>query len=171
MTRVSARRSVRGQGLAEYALIIALAALVTIIAIGLVSLAVQRGFGVVGGALGAKKGQGEGGGQTLVIDTDQLPRCGYLPSQNSTGLYAQFYSSVDPSQVLVSTDTGIMGSVDHAAGSETETCSPSSPCLLAVIQMLKINAHDDSVCPHSIVVQTTTPGGPTVLYPVETRDW
>src|SRR5258708_6511423 len=87
------RRYQSGQGLTEYAIIIALVALVAIVALGLISLAARRGLGIVGGALGAN--HEERGSTYIWFESNQPPQCGYLPSQDATGLYVQFYTNIN----------------------------------------------------------------------------
>lgn len=144
-----------GQGLVEYALLLGLVAVVAIVAIGLVSVAVQRNYGIVGAVLGAKKEQ------PGVLSFIYFPRCGHIPGQG-TGLYAEIITNVPMSDLTVSTDTGFITMLTPMAGGYK--IQPN------FTQYQDIN--DLSLCPHGLVVQTSQAyGGATALYPVMIQSW
>jgi Flp pilus assembly pilin Flp len=77
--KLRCKRSAVGQGLGEYALILALVAIAVIVIVGLLGQAVQRGYGVIGAVLGAKQ---EVAG-VLEFSSGALPRCGRAPGQGT----------------------------------------------------------------------------------------
>ncbi len=157
------RQLQRGQGLAEYAIVILLVAIVAVLVLGLLGLAVTRVYGLIGGALGSKKEADT----HIYFDPDQLPRCGIYGGH--TILYGQLYVigiSSNPAEVrsavTVSTDTTF-----------TIDLNENNPSIgLWNIQKDFGAVSDDGLCPRSIVVQTSKEyGGETLFYPVEIRDW
>jgi Flp pilus assembly pilin Flp len=89
------KRSYRGQGLAEYALIIALVAIV-VVAIGLVlGLAVQRGFGLVTGAL---NNTSSNSGSLMITNSV----CGTVPGQ--TGMRVHGLTNIPLDQLQMETN-------------------------------------------------------------------
>ncbi len=159
----------RGQGLVEYALVLALVALVAILAIGLLGLANARGYGVVAGALGAQRAKdvSPNGDWYLYFDPDQLPRCGRL--DNDTVLFGKFYSDVEPKYLTVSTDNGF---VTTGIDLDTEAGVHVGADVYDYTNHLSIGTPDNTKCPHSLVMQSDKAhGGLIIVYPVEIRDW
>src|SRR5689334_20680410 len=92
------RRSHPGQGLPEYAIVIALVALVCIVILGIVGLAATRNYGLVAGALGAKKEVQ--GSQNYAYFDNNPPQCGLNPHTGSLQFYAQFFSDITDASEL-----------------------------------------------------------------------
>ena len=136
-------RGERGQGLAEYALTIALVALVVIVAAFAIGLAVQRVYGVVAGALGVK--HDTHGTHTLVIES---ANCFASTSANQTGLW-----------VTGTTDenfSDLTGSTEQAVGTGVNGQSyPIEPNAGGFLwrPLLATNKADTSLCPTSVVIQ------------------
>ncbi len=155
------KRHQRGQGLPEYAFLIALVAIVAAIALGIVGLAASRLYGILGGAIGAKNSGVTVGSDFIYFDPSQLPRCGAY--SGTVQLYGQLW--VNPglpvSEIQISTDQSFAISLN-----------PNSTPNLYNIQQTISTGTDNSVCPHSIVVQTSKAfGGNTLFFPIEIRDW
>lgn len=154
VTKLGSRQ--RGQGLVEYALVLVLVAVVVIVAIGLVGLAIARGYGVLAAVLGAKKEV------TGVLTFSYPPRCGYLPG-TGTGLYAEITTDIPLSDLTVSTDTGFITTLTPIAGGYK-----IQPILTPPGQ----DIDDTSLCPHGLVVQASQAyGATTALYPVTIQSW
>ncbi len=158
-----------GQGLVEYALAIAVVAVVALVAVGLIGWAANRLFGIAGGAFGAKKNDTNTGVMFYAyFETNQLPQCGYVPppyaNPGVTQLYTKIHVSpnIPISEVTISTDYGFIAqdtvNLDH--GDEWN------------MQPVLATGSDDTLCPHSIVMQTSPQyGGITAGYPVLVKDW
>src|SRR5258706_9426789 len=159
MSKFKAANTQSGQGLIEYALILALVALVSIAVLVLVSLATQRAMGLACGALGCKKEVRTA--QNYVYFDDSKPRCGVASGQ--LVLYAQFFTDITTvGDWSGTTDTGIPlefhGNVSPPAGIGKLDISNTLPA--------------GSTCPVSIVLQSSPArGGLTVAYPVIHHDW
>jgi Flp pilus assembly pilin Flp len=161
------RKSRKGQGLVEYAVIIALVAIVCVIILGLVGLAVTRNYGLIAGALGAKKDVK--GAQNYVrfdLDTNP-PKCGTILSGGHAGqrkFYAQFNSDFDftnDNSFTAATDTGLIPLIitNHPPyGTDAWTINNT--------------LNPDDPCPTSVVIQLPkSKGGGTAAYPVLHEDW
>jgi Flp pilus assembly pilin Flp len=155
------RKSQKGQGLTEYAIIIALVAIVCVIILGLVGLAVNRNYGLVAGALGAKKEIRSA--QYYVYFDNNPPQCGFIGGTSTRGFYAQFFSDIlNPNEFTIATDTGFVPTlIDNSGG------GPG-------IGNWKIQMPlpDGMPCPTSLVIQTPkAKGGDTVAYTVLQKDF
>jgi Flp pilus assembly pilin Flp len=137
------RHRAHGQGLTEYALILAVVALVVIVIVGLVGLAVQRSYGVVGGALGTKyNAQGQ---HSIDIVTAQ---CIALQSANLTGLWVIGNTNEDIANLTGSTNQAVGTGMDGAS-SPVEANGPNG---FKFHPLLSYTA-DLSICPISVVIQ------------------
>lgn len=145
------KRLRRGQGLVEYAIIIALVALVVIVIITLVGFATKRGFGVIAGALGATHNETTGTGTHIEI-TDA--HCWTYVGLNQTGVYVRGLSNLDPSLLTGSTDTGWF-SVANVGDSGPRSFK---------YQPLIGTGTDFGKCPRSVVIQA--PDGTTAVAPL-----
>lgn len=146
-------RAASGQGMVEYALVLVLVAVVAISVIGLTGLAIARNYGVLAGVFGAKREV------TGVVTFNVLPQCGYVVGQG-TGFYTEISTNIPNKEDLtVSADIGFFGVVESIGGGFK-------------ISQQFTPANDKSVCPHSIVIQTSEAyGGTTIVYPVLIQDW
>ena len=156
------KRHQSGQGLPEYAFLIALVAIVAAIALGIVGLAASRLYGILGGAIGAKNSGVTVGSDFIYFDPSQLPRCGAY--SGTVQLYGQLWvnSNLPLSEIQISTDQSFAISLNPN----------STPNLYNIQQDFPGHNYDNSVCPHSIVVQTSKAyGGKTLFFPIEIRDW
>jgi Flp pilus assembly pilin Flp len=145
-------RAAKGQGLVEYALILSLVAVVVIVIIGLVGMASQRNFGVIGAVFGAKR---ETPG---TLSFNYHPQCGYITGQG-TGFYAEISTNIPITDLQVSTDTGFITALTPIAGGYK-------------IQPILSPSEDLGVCPHGLVVQSSKAyGGETIVYPVKIQNW
>jgi Flp pilus assembly pilin Flp len=170
-TIVKIRRSShqRGQGLVEYALILVLVAVVSIAVLGVAALAISRVYGIATATLGGEH-QYKEVGEVLAFDSNQPPQCGYFSGH--TGLYVQFYSSVDPDYLQVSTENSIDIDIhDHGAGSDTDLTGKGGQYYVAAQPVLADGYHPE-VCPKSIVIQSDAEHGSfTAVYPVKFQNW
>jgi Flp pilus assembly pilin Flp len=148
------KRSAAGQGLGEYALILALVAIAVIVIIGLVGQAVQRGYGVIGAVLGAKH---EVAGE---LTFTYLPQCGRVVDQG-TGFYAEISTSVPMDELTVSTDTGFNYGLTPIAGGYK-----------IYVKLTPGDTEELDLCPRGLVVQTSKAyGGAIATYPVLIKNW
>src|SRR5579859_2148349 len=150
------RRGARGQGLVEYALIIMLAAVVTIAAAFAVGLAVQRVFGIVTGALGATK-------STTAALVPYDAKCFVDHTNNVTGLTFWGYN---PGNIDLATLTGstnfAVGTGQNPDGTtgpvsvvlHTTTSGGTQPGTFSYSPWLSHTVADASLCPVSAAVQT-----------------
>jgi Flp pilus assembly pilin Flp len=155
------KRSAVGQGLGEYALILALVAIAVIVIVGLLGQAVQRGYGVIGAVLGVKQ---ETAG-VLSFDPNWLPQCGRVVGQG-TGFYTEILTPItDLSQITASTDTGFIFGLEPIAGG------------FKIYQKLTPGDTEElGLCPHGLVIQVSkTYSGPErgaiATYPVLVKNW
>ncbi|MBX3066140.1 MAG: hypothetical protein U0528_07315 [Anaerolineae bacterium] len=158
-------RSARGQGLAEYALILALVAL-AVIAIGLLlGLATQRNYGLVAGALGAHKE--ETGAQEIRIEQ---ARCIAVPDVNQTGMFVTGFTNVPLDQLQVYTTK----SAGKAFDADSDGIIDERPLLLNEDvpgtfkwnPMIKSAEANTGLCPVSIMI-TTADGKLSAISPVK----
>ncbi len=135
-----------GQGLVEYALILALVALVVIVGAYLLGQAVQRVYGVITGALGAK--YDTIGARSIVIESAQ---CFAVQSTHQTGLYV--LGTIAGEDVA-----NLTGSTEQAVG--TGLGGLSSPVEangdfgFKFHPLLSPSAADLSLCPRAVVIQS-----------------
>lgn len=140
---VGHRRGERGQGLAEYGLILGLVALVVVVAAFAVGLAAQRVYGVIAGALGAK--HDTHGAHTLVIENAS---CVASTSAAQTGLW-----------ITGTTDENLAdltGSTEQAVGTGANGAAyPIEPNAGGFLwrPLLATNKADTNLCPTSVVIQ------------------
>jgi Flp pilus assembly pilin Flp len=136
----------RGQSLVEYALILALVALVVIVGASLLGQAVQRVYGVITGALGAK--YNTIGARSIVIESAQ---CFAVQSTHQTGLYV--LGTIAGENVA-----DLTGSTDQAVG--TGLGGLSSPVEangdfgFKFHPLLSPSTADLSLCPRVVVIQS-----------------
>ncbi len=95
------RRAARGQGLAEYALILSLVGIVSIAALFALGLLIQRTLGVLGGSMGTKW---ESGGVTAIEIT--RAECQVDIYRDILGYYIQGNTNVDPATLILRTNFG-----------------------------------------------------------------
>jgi Flp pilus assembly pilin Flp len=95
--RLKSHHVAKGQGLVEYALILALVALVVIAVTFLIGLSVQRVYGLVVGALGINHGS-----SALNIESSPPPAC-YLVG-STTNIYLKGYTNQQFSELTFSTN-------------------------------------------------------------------
>ncbi len=134
-------RAQRGQGLAEYALLLILVAVVVIVAVFGVGLGVQRVYGIVVGALGTH--HDAVGDETITIAS---PVCWVVsaakaPPNGQTGLYITFSTNVSLSDLTGSTNLAVGGPIGG---------TPPS----AEYQPLLGSVADEGLCPKSVVIQS-----------------
>jgi len=143
----------RGQTLVEYALLIALVAVVVIIVVGTVGVGAQRIYGVVAGALGAKR-DATGGDQTIVIDTALCVVVRNLsnPAASQTGVWVTGTTNIPVGQLSGSSELGI-GSV-----------SGNGPGGFRYNPLLLNGGADASACPREAVIQSV--GGTLAVAPL-----
>jgi pilus assembly protein Flp/PilA len=133
-----------GQGLVEYALILVLVAVVVIVAASLLGQAVQRVYGVISGALGAK--YDAVGTHAIEITTAQ---CIAVKSSNLTGLWVVGNTNEDVANLTGSTDKAV-GTGMGGLASPVEVNGPNG---FKFHPLLLDNAADLSVCPKAVVIQ------------------
>jgi hypothetical protein len=150
-------RGAQGQGLAEYALIVALVALVVGVSAFSIGFVTERVFGVVAGVLGAK--HNSSGAHVIEITS---ATCIGQQSPAMTGLVVFGITDSGLDQLQVSTDVAITGL--------TSTSLPISSTDIPngfLINPIVSSTLDMAACPHSIVIQTAD--GSTAVSPVATR--
>ena len=136
-------RGVRGQGLAEYGLILALVAIVVIVVLSLVGMAVNRGLGLVLGSLGGQKNDpSAASSETDAIDIAQAS-CYIVTASNETQIIISLNTSpnIDVADLTISTPNGTL--------TEPITGSPT-----AYSQTTTISGIDPANCPLTVVVQS-----------------
>ncbi len=134
----------RGQGLVEYALILALVALVVIVAAFLLGRATQRVYGVIGGAMGAK--YNSVGQHALEITTAE---CIAVQSPPETGLWVVGLTNEDVANLTGSTNLAV-GTGIGGALSPVETNGPGG---FKFHPLLLETSADLGICPTSVVIQ------------------
>src|SRR5579859_5611258 len=153
----------RGQGLVEYALLIMFIAFLGILAIGALALAINRSYGLVGGALGVRKDV-QTTQNNIYFDTN-TPRCG-LYHGSTRQMHMQFFSDIAPQYLTATTENpDIVLSI--------ETIEPP-PVHGSGLGNLKIEYYGpDGVsgmpmdCPQSLVIQSDAAhGSRTVVWHV-----
>jgi Flp pilus assembly pilin Flp len=146
----------KAQGLVEYALILALVALVAIGILFLVGGGVQKVYAMITAGLGAAINKTDtaptGSGDYIYISHAE---CWVVTgSHTQTGLWVTGWtsSSIDPSSVAFYTDNGLQSTinVNPAVGSENFAANPDLGASLGGVA-------DESLCPHTIVVQHFKP--------------
>ena len=150
----------RGQGLAEYALILVLVAIVVIVAAASVGLAVQRLYGVVAGALGAKH---DTVGH-LVIES--AAQCWIMPPAPPT--YPTGFVGIN----LTGTTDIPFADLTYSTEGSVGTTADGSPVLVQgnpvlpnfIVNAILAPSPDASKCPQSVVIQAKT--GAIAISPV-----
>jgi len=151
------KRSPRGQGLVEYAIIIALVAIVVVVIITFVGFAAKRNFGIVAGALGATHDETSGPGTHIEITSAQ---CLGSKSQNLMGIWILGRSNVAPSQLMGSTDLGYFTAPTNNSGVPGD----DNPGDWRYNPLIPGSGIDLTRCPHSVVIQAAD--GTTAVAPV-----
>lgn len=168
-----AKSKERGQGLVEYALLLALVAVVAMVSLAIIGLVNSRSYGQVAAVLGAQRMLGDSNSHYLHFNNP--PRCGYLhitgqPSQG-IGLYAQGTTDVPFSELAATTENNLPLDITSNAGI-TGAGGVGFKAYLQIVQPPPAGDHDLSKCPHSIVIQSSPAyGGMTILAPVIVEDW
>jgi hypothetical protein len=143
----------------EYAFVIVLIAIVSIVAAFLIGLAVQRIYGIVTGALGTK-GVEIRNGKYIEITTAQ---CMVWPAQNITGLWVVGISNEEVGNLTGSTELAVGTGIDGAASPvEINGTAPN----FKFHPLLAANVADGKFCPTSIVIQSKS--GAIAVSPVTT---
>ena len=159
------KKSQRGQGLPEYALIIALVAIVGIVILGVVGLAATRNFGLIAGALGAKKDVYQPTADYYIYFNEagdnNPPECG--KSSGNTLLYAQITSNIDPAYLSATTENANIG---VTVATNTSAVAPIGNLLISSVLPA------DTPCPLSLVIQSDKAhGGLTVAWSILQKDF
>src|SRR5258706_10958475 len=158
--RKSSRRQ-PGQGLSEYAVILGLVALASIIVLGLIGLAISRQYGLVAGILGTRKDV-QGSPNHVYFDTNP-PQCGTYDGQKT--LYMQFFSDIDKLYLSASTENGNIPLEIEENGSPPPGSGTGN---------LRINSDlpANVPCPLAVVIQSDKDhAGVTVVWNVLQKDW
>lgn len=164
------KRSRNGQGLVEYAIVISLVAIVSIVILGLLGLAVSRSYGLIAGALGAKKEIGSAAVQNHVYFDADVPQCGTFGGE--LGFRAHFFSDIPynggaiNNVLTVTTDNGLVPIIE-----QNLSIPPGGEGTYGNYSISLILPPGVS-CPNSIVIQTPKElGGQTLAYTVLHQDW
>ncbi len=147
MSKKSRRNREHGQGLVEYALILALVAVVVIAVAFVLGAAVQRVYGIIAGALGAQ--YNTVGDHAIEITTAQ---CIAVQSSNQTGLWVVGNTNEDVANLTGSTEQAV-GTGIGGLPSPVHKDDNNTPNIFVFSPMLTENAADLSVCPKSVVIQ------------------
>jgi Flp pilus assembly pilin Flp len=135
------RKHEQGQGLVEYALILALIAVATVAATFLLGQAVLRIYGMVGAAAGAK--YNSVGERAIEI---QVAQCIVKQGANITGLWVTGFTNENVANLTASTDqtAGVSG-----LASVVESMPPNG----FRFDPIMAYSADESACPKSVVIQ------------------
>ena len=155
MSHQALDRIERGQGMVEYALILALVAVVAIAGLSLVGLGVQRNLAVIAGVMGADHDTSDRA--ILEITTAQ---CIAVGSSGLTGLWVVGVTDQDIAWLSASNEYGINVGVDGLAAA----VSASGPNTFQYNPLLAYSA-DISACPKTIVIQSAS--GAIAVAPVD----
>ncbi len=150
------KHSQRGQSAVEYAILIALVAIVVIAIVFGIGLAVERGFGIIVGALGAKR---DATGQNVIEIT--TAQCIGSQTQNLTGLWVVGNTNIDISTLTGSTNLAI----GTGLGGAPFQIQPNGANGFKFNPLLA-NGVDLTVCPKSVVIQAQD--GTEAVSPVTT---
>jgi hypothetical protein len=176
----------RGQGLVEYAIIIALVALASIVVLAFVSMAINRDFGILCGVFQCRR-QHDDGKTVLWFDTSfaGAPVCSFYPrdadspgASNQTMLYAPFYSSFPISQLSAADERGDalaiseVDSVRLGTGAQENGKTYEGTVNRYAVTIMYGDGDLRAQCPKSIVVQTVPAAGNiTIVAPVTAATW
>jgi hypothetical protein len=168
---IKRKRPRDGQGLVEYAIVISLVAVVSIVILGLVGLAVSRSYGLIAGVLGAKKEIGSGTTANHVYFDGDTPQCGM--AAGTLMFRADFFSDIpwnsgDINNVLtMATDNGLTPVI-----TQNTTIPPGQESVFGNFHLNINPIPPGASCPNSIIIQTPkSMGGQTLVYPVLHKDW
>lgn len=170
------RPRAKAQGLVEYAIILALVALVSIVILGLVGMAANRNFGLICSIFGCKSESL--GGKVLAIDrsvtegsVELLPFCAFYGSMNTTLVYASIYTNLPPANVFVDFETGERLSLQLADPKDLggyDTRFGGMPDVHRYKAVKNMDGDQLDKCPKAIVVQSPT-DGITLVAPMSQR--
>ncbi len=133
------RRGRSGQSLVEYALLLALVAVVAATILFGIGLSVQRVYGVIAAVLGAKHDT-TGSSNTIVIDT---ALCVSVAATGKTGLWVTGTTNEPLANLIASTERVGQGPV--SAGGSGFVYNPEIASVA-----------DTNLCPKAVVVQSRT---------------
>jgi Flp pilus assembly pilin Flp len=149
-----------GQGLVEYAIIIALVALVSIVILAFVSMGINGNFGLICAVMGCERGIEDS--RVLVFDTsyrENAPQCYYWWDRDITQFYVPFYSSFPIEALSAKNSKGqnmpifVAAADDMGPPNYSGPGTPSSPVQrFKLVQDWPGDARGE--CPLSVVVQT-----------------
>jgi Flp pilus assembly pilin Flp len=145
--------------MAEYALILALVAVVVIVAAFAIGLAVQRIYGVAAAALGVKRNSA---GPQHTIEITDPALCIASESQNKTGLWIVGLTDMDVADLTGSTEVA----VGTGMAGDLSPVEPNGDGGFKFHPLLAYSV-DLSVCPKTIVIQAKD--GTIALAPVKTK--
>jgi Flp pilus assembly pilin Flp len=145
----------KGQGLVEYALILALVAIVAVVALSIFGQGVQRVFAITTAALDGR--HDTTGAQIVQITTAQ---CIAVQSSNVTGLWVVGVTNLDVTTLTGSTEQ----SVGQGLGGAASPVTTNGPGGFKFNPLLAYEANT-SVCPQAVVIQSSD--GSIALAPVE----
>lgn len=153
----------RGQGMPEYAMILAAVALVSIVVLGLLGLALSRQYGLVAGVLGTRKDV-QTSPNHVYFDTNP-PQCGIDNSPAGDGkvhLFMQFFTDIKPYLTATTENPNIpMEMVENES-------PPSGIGNWYIDTTLDANV----LCPLAVIIQSDKAhGGVTVVWNVLHQDW
>jgi Flp pilus assembly pilin Flp len=141
-----------GQGLVEYALILALVAIIAIPVMYLIGLGVSRVYGIVGGALGFNHSDH----RQHYIDITQPALCIASQSQQLTGLWITGDTDENLADLTGSTNlavgTGLNGAPFAIQPNSVPSGAPAGATGFVFNPLLATGLHLN-VCPISVVVQ------------------
>ena len=167
-TKARLRKPQTGAGFVEYALALALVALVSIVILGLAGVGVQRLYGVAGGSLGARKqASGEIAGQYInitgatcyVVAVGSSYAGGVYAGSGHTGYVLKFDSNVPVAQLNTAGTEQILMLILDA--SQSDPVFPGHFTYTADFAA----SPDASLCPRAAVVQSVQ--GSIAVAPVE----
>jgi Flp pilus assembly pilin Flp len=168
MRKIAARRPQQGQGLIEYALILALVAVAAIVILGAVGVAVQRVIGLTAGALGAHKNSQVAqvinitAADCFVIDVGSSYMGGAFAANGYTGLFIKVDTNVPLDQLNMA---GTESMLKMPLFEDQSTIVPPPGISHYTFRIDLATYTDATRCPHSSVVQSLQ--GAIAVSPVE----
>ena len=150
----------RGQGMPQYALILALVALVAIVVLALLSLAISRNYGLLAGVFGTRKDVQDTPNH-VYFDTNP-PQCGITAGHKE--LYMQFFTDIEP-YLTATTENGTIPLTMTANSGYTPDSGIGN-------WYIEADLPDNVPCPLAVVIQSDPAhGGITVVWNVLQQNW
>lgn len=136
----------KGQGVVEYALLLALVALAAVIVLGILGRAIQGGIGVVAGSLGGTQDAHEETGTIEILNA----QCFAVQSQHLTGLWITGITTLSVAELTAGTNLGMGTGMD---GLPSPVTAGDAPGTFRFNPLISNTRADVGLCPKGAVVQ------------------